>query len=358
MKMDRKNINFTDIYLSHLAPGGVVEILHGLNVSVSQGEILGVVGESGAGKSLLMRSLCSLSAGAVDGSAFLPANFILRGNIGFQDAPSYQHCERLRCEDSANASVSAPKRAFRRLNDIAKITMIFQDAQSSLNPSLRIGQHLVEILRYSSPLGGFSSPQNILDLVGLPSGRAFQRRYPHELSGGMQQRLATACAIAANPDILIADEALTALDSSTAQQMLDIFSTIAQELQKSILLVSHSLKVVEKLVDRVIVMYSGHIIEERERKAFFHNPRHPYSRALMDSQPARAKRGLALRDIPGEISPAGIRFAGCPFVLRCSHSQADCHHAMPPLSEEGLERYRCFHPLKTVPAPPPAGEVP
>ena len=315
--MGWKDIRFSNIRLSHLSPGGVVEILHDLDVALASGEIIGLLGESGAGKSLLMRSLCALAAEGTGqaGLPFLPPGFILKGKISPQDRPP-------------------------------TLAMIFQDAKACLNPSLPVGRHLSEILRYCRPSAGFDTPQRLLKLVDLPGNREFLRRYPHELSGGMLQRLAIACAVAANPDILIADEALTALDSETAGQILNIFSGIARELRKTVLLVSHSLRIVESIVDRVIVMYSGHIIEERVRSGFFLNPRHPYSHALMESRPAQEHRGAALQEIPGEISPAGNRFPGCPFAPRCFRRQNDCLLTLPALSATDGGRHRCLHPME------------
>lgn len=324
-----------------LLRGGVVEILHNLNISLSPGEIIGILGESGAGKSMLMRSLLTVTAttastaaagataaataGKGDKLAFLPPGFILTGK-------------------------SEP-------DDIIP-AMIFQDVKACLNPSLRCGQHLEEILRYRRQLSArppgpgrmpesFYSPDSLLELVGLPTDRDFRRRYPHELSGGMQQRLVIACAVAANADLLIADEALTALDSETLEQVLQVFGTVARELGKTVLLISHSLPVLQACADQVLVMYSGYIVEEGRAEMIFRSPRHPYTRALMESHPSGKHRGTPLGEIPGDISPAGRRFPGCPFAPRCPRQQADCLSALPPITREDGRQFRCLHPLPT-----------
>ncbi|MGI9256222.1 MAG: oligopeptide/dipeptide ABC transporter ATP-binding protein [Salinispira sp.] len=292
--MSMNKINFTNIRLTHITAGGVVEILHNIDIALFPGKVLAVLGESGAGKSFLARSLCAL-AGRND---FIPPGFFLNGQVTRADIfPA----------------------------------MIFQNVKTCLNPSLRVGAHLKEILRYRQPPPAFASPENLLELVNLPPGRSFQQQYPHELSGGMQQRLAVACAIAADADILIADEALTALDRETARNVLSVFGTIARELHKAVVLITHNLRILQECADRVAVMYSGYLVEEGRADIFLKEPRHPYSRALMESRPSGQQKGRLLNEIEGDISPAGQSFAGCPFAPRCQYQQEDCRTRLPPM---------------------------
>ncbi len=312
-----------------------VTILREISFSIYPGEVLALVGESGAGKTLLMRGIAGILP---EGSDFSLSGSIqiAGGSIDVND-----------CDDSP-----------------LRMAMIFQDPGKFLNPGIRVETLLQEIIRYSpdggsrlrtSPAGGDRRGDDVisslLQQVQLPDSRRLRRSFPHELSGGMKQRLVIAAVLASDPQLIIADEALTALDFHTGREILSLFRRIIGGTRRSLVYISHDLKSVESLADRVAVMYAGRIVEEREAASFFSAARHPYSRDLMLSHPSLRDRGGRLPEIPGDIPSAGRDFPGCPYAPRCAAANADCTQGFPPAVTDTSGTVFCRHPL-TLPEGP------
>ncbi len=287
---------------------GVVRAVEDVSFSVEPGETLGIVGESGSGKSVTCYSLLGLvpsPPGRVEnGTALL-------------DGIDLLHCspEELR-------SVRGKR-----------ISMIFQDPMTALNPYMRIGKQLAEPLRiHENATRDEAVPRAIdaLKSVGLQDAERLLGEYPHQLSGGMRQRVMIAMAMITKPDLLIADEPTTALDVTVQAQVLDLMKQLQKEDGTAVILVTHDLGVIAKMCDRVLVMYAGRILESAETRELFYHPKHPYTTALMESMPSQHAKGETLRTIPGMPPDLTERIEGCPFAPRCSHvvekcRQIDCH---------------------------------
>jgi oligopeptide/dipeptide ABC transporter ATP-binding protein len=276
--------------------------VHDVSLSVGRREVVGLVGESGSGKSLTCRSVLrivprggQIAAGAV--------HFDGRDVLGL----SHQELRRLRAHD---------------------VGMIFQDPFSSLNPTLNIGRQLTETLRLNaglSPSAARDRAIDLLDQVEIPDPEARLRVYPHELSGGQRQRVMIALALAANPKLLIADEATTALDVSTQAQVLALIKRLRQDRDMSVLLVSHDFAVIAEMCDRVVVVYGGFVLESGTIEEVYTAPVHPYTRALLDAVPVlHCQPGQRRRGIPGPPLGTVAYPGGCPFQPRCVFARSDC----------------------------------
>jgi len=286
-----------------------------LSFSVEETQTLALVGESGSGKSLtalaLMRLLPS-GARIVSGSARLGGQDLLAMPIG----------------------------ELRRMRG-REIGMIFQEPMTSLNPVLTIGRQIGEVLRLHRGLSARAARAaavELLDLVRIAAPQRVVDDYPHQLSGGMRQRVMIAMAVACHPKLLVADEPTTALDVTVQAQVLELLDRLRRELSMSVILITHDLGIVAQWADRVVVMYAGNKVEEAEPEELFRMPRHPYTRGLLAASP-RLKPGFSYHDgplaeIPGSIS-SSIAQPGCPFVPRCSIALPVCSTAMPPLSSVG-----------------------
>ncbi|NHQ74837.1 ABC transporter ATP-binding protein [Roseovarius gahaiensis] len=291
---------------------GVVKAVDGLDFSVRPGEILGVVGESGCGKSITSLSVMQLLPRP-------PARFA-SGRIMFKGRDLLQ----------------ASEDEMRRLRG-NEISMIFQDPMSSLNPVLSIGDQLTEAIILHQ---GLSSKQamdhaiEMLDLVHIPEPRRRLKEYPHQLSGGMRQRVMIAMALSCNPSVLIADEPTTALDVTIQAQILALMEEIRDKLKTAIILITHDLGVVAEMADRVLVMYAGRKVEEADVVEIFERPQHPYTRGLMRSVPrlttdfseAREQR---LSEIPGIVPALTNLPKGCTFAERCAFATDRCRAEYP-----------------------------
>ncbi len=288
--------------------------VHDVGFSIDRGEVLGLVGESGSGKSLTSRAITKLIAA--------PAR-IAAGRVTF---------------DGLDVFGMTPKelRSFRA----SEVGMIFQDPFTSLNPVFRVGAQLSETLRLNKGIDGKQARHIAIDMlerVGIPRPEQHYRSYPHELSGGMRQRVMSALATAAKPKLLVADEPTTALDVITQKEILLLLSEMRRELGMAILLVSHDFGVIAQMCDRVLVMYGGRIVESGPVDSIYHHPRHPYTRGLLASVPelesANAfKRRAALLGQPPEL---GVLQAGCVFIPRCPHAQSECHSVSMELEPAG-----------------------
>jgi oligopeptide/dipeptide ABC transporter ATP-binding protein len=274
-----------------------------VSLTVGQGEIVGLIGESGSGKSLTCRSVMRLIE--------RPGR-IARGRISFEDrdvlAMSQSELRHFRSHDAG---------------------MIYQDPFSSLNPVQRVGRQLEETLRVNLGLDRAAARARaveLLDGVGIPDPERRALSYPHELSGGMRQRVMIALATASEPRLLLADEPTTALDVTTQAQILALLTRLRAERQMAVLLVSHDFGVIAQTCDRVAVMYGGHIVETGDIATIYTAPEHPYTKALLQSVPELASAGHPRRrsGIPGSPPELGERLPGCVFTPRCEHARPEC----------------------------------
>ena len=303
---------------------GTVRAVDRISFSLERGKILGIVGESGSGKSVTAFSLMNL----VD-----PPGRIAGGEIMFNG------------EDLRKASTAR----WNRLRG-DRIAMVFQDPMMSLNPVMRVGDQLAEALLVHGKCrrgeaGGIV--HDALKRVGIPAPTERMRVYPHEMSGGMRQRVAIANAIINRPDLIIADEPTTALDVTVQAQILYEMKCLARETGTALIWITHDLSVVKDLADDVCVMYAGRIVEQGPVADIISRPRHPYTRGLIDSLPNAQHRGHRLYSIPGATPPLFALPAGCAFSPRCGRATNECE-AVPPVLAEGARAHRCFHPIEVV----------
>ena len=297
-------------------------VVDGVSFSVNRGETLAIVGESGAGKSVtalsIMRLLPQRSARIAGGSI------------------------RLAGEDLARASEE-------RLYEVRgnEVAMIFQEPMTALNPVLTIGEQLTEVLRHHKGLSGGDARARAAEMlarVGFAQPSSMLDAFPHQLSGGMRQRVMIAIAMACDPMLLIADEPTTALDVTVQAQVLDLMRTLAAESGTAIVLITHNLGLVAELADRVLVMYAGQVVEQATAEALFDAAAHPYTRGLMRSVPRLDNEDRRRLDfIPGSVPAPNAYPAGCRFSTRCAEVMAVCREREPELYEVGPGHFaRCF----------------
>jgi oligopeptide/dipeptide ABC transporter ATP-binding protein len=284
-----------------------LRILDGVSLELGRRRAVGIVGESGCGKSTLALAIMGL----------LPPALTVRGSVRF--------------DGSELVGLSHRRlRAFRG----SRIAMIFQNPFASLNPSMRVGDQIGETLEVHRGLGRRSARARAVELleqVEIPRAGERARDYPHEFSGGMQQRAMIAMAIACEPELLIADEPTTALDVTVQSQILGLLRRLAEERSMSLIVVSHDLAVVAQLADAIAVMYAGQLVEQAPASAVFGSAQHPYTRALLASVPRLEDRTRGpLPTIPGSVE-SGRRSAACRFNPRCSYAQDVCRERRPPL---------------------------
>jgi peptide/nickel transport system ATP-binding protein len=319
------------LQVEHLAThfftrAGIVKAVDGVSFSLARGEVLGLVGESGSGKSVTGFSLLGL----VD-----PPGRIVSGSIRLE----------------GHELVSRKTEDLRRLRG-KRIAMVFQDPMTTLNPVLTIETQMrlaIEAHEHVSARVARARSAAALTRVGIPEAARRLDAYPHQFSGGMRQRVAIAIALLHRPAVLIADEPTTALDVSIQAQILAEMKLLVAELGMSVIWISHDLAVVSALSDRIAVMYAGKIVEEGPTDLVLTNPRHPYTRGLLDSLPSRAEPGRALNQIPGS-TPSLLRLPeGCPFQPRCPRASPACI-VMPEPTGNAVRRARCHHPLVLTPA--------
>lgn len=281
---------------------GVVKAVDGISFSIEKGEILGIVGESGAGKSITGFSILGLID---EPGKIVDSEIIFDG------------------EDLVNKSEDELQKI--RGNDIA---MIFQDPQTSLNPLITIGEQLMEAILYHSKKAtkkeAHRASVDILELVGLPAAQKRMKSYPHELSGGMKQRVVIAMALLNNPKLLIADEPTTALDVTIQAQILYLMKKLSSDFESSLILITHDIAVVSQLCDKIAVMYAGRIVEYGSKEDIIFNPMHPYTKGLIACLPKLDDEQDRLYQIPG-IMPSLLSLpSGCYFKNRCAYADAQC----------------------------------
>lgn len=300
---------------------GIVTAVNAVSFAVDRGRILGLVGESGSGKSVTGFSILGLvdPPGRVSDGKVLVAGTDLR---------------RLSPE------------AMRKMRGKA-VSMVFQDPMMTLNPVLRVGDQMVKAVRAHdavSKRAAWDRAREALEVVGIPAAAERLGAYPHQLSGGMRQRVAIAIALLHQPSVLIADEPTTALDVSIQGQILAEVRRLADDLGTAIVWVTHDLAVVSSLADDICVMYAGRIVERGPAEAVIGRPLHPYTRGLMDSVPARHEPGTPLPQIPGSTPSLLNLPSGCPFRIRCPRASERCA-TEPPEVGSATHSAHCHHPL-------------
>ena len=304
------------------------EILSGVDLTLHSGEMLGVVGESGSGKSMLALSIMGL----------LPHPIAVRAG-------------RVRLEGRDLLPLPAREMRALRGKDIA---MIFQEPMTSLNPVMRVGQQIGEVLRWHLQMRGQAARDEgiaLLRRVEMPDPQRQIDAYPHELSGGMRQRVMIAMALAGHPRLLVADEPTTALDVTIQAQILDLVRKIQRDDGMSVLLITHDLGVIAEMCDCVAVMYAGRVVEIGSVLDIFDRPAHPYTRGLLASRPSIAAGNQWLSTIEGSVPALGQTGPGCAFAPRCGLARDACRAAVPALREVGdAHRAACIVPFETAPA--------
>ena len=304
-------------------PGGEqdrIAVLDGVGFSIAAGEVLALVGESGCGKSMTALGCMRLvpKPGRID-----------RGRVVLEGR------ELLPLSVPAMRSVRG-----------AGVSMIFQEPMTSLSPVVTVGEQVVEAIRLHEKLTAAAAKTRVLELferVGVPDPGDRFRAYPHQLSGGLKQRVMIAMALSTRPRVLIADEPTTALDVTIQAQILELMRELGQETGAAVLLITHDLGIVNELSDRVAVMYGGRIIEEAPRQQLLSGPRHPYTQGLLRSMPAFARPGERLEEIPGAVPPPSEWPAGCRFATRCSRVLDPCASTVPETRGfSGAHHVACF----------------
>lgn len=296
-----------DLHLEFRLQHGALAALRGVSLTLAAGERLGIVGESGAGKSLVANALINLIA---------PPGYITSGEVWF---------------DKQNL-LALPAAKIRTIRG-RHIAMIFQDPMSTLNPVLTIGRQLVETLQAHRLAKGEQAHQMAvarLREVSIPSPESRMRAYPHELSGGMRQRVAIATALITEPAVIIADEPTTALDVTTQADIMALLAALCQNRKLALILITHDLSLISQMTDNLLVMYSGLVIEQGPTAQVIARPAHPYTRGLLAALSER-RAGGRFYQIPGNMPPLANIPSGCAFHPRCQHAQAACAARIPPL---------------------------
>ena len=300
---------------------GIAKAVNDVSFSVRKGEIVALVGESGSGKSVTAMSTMNL----VD-----PPGRIVAGQVFLNGV------------DVRQTSASGWNKIRGK-----QMAMVFQDPMMSLNPVIRVGDQLTETIRIhekTSAAVATERARNALAAVGIPAPAERMRAYPHELSGGMRQRVAIANAIVNEPSVIIADEPTTALDVTIQAQILYQIRKLTKERQTGLVWITHDLSVVKDLADQVCVMYAGRIVERGPVAEVIRSPRHPYTRGLIDSLPRSEDRGKPLRPIMGSTPPLLALPPGCAFAPRCSRATDLCRQRPEP-TRQGNREFLCFHPI-------------
>jgi len=315
-------LDIRDLHVEFPTQGGTLHAVDGVSLRLEQGEVLGIVGESGSGKSVTMMALMGL--------------------IGW---PGRVRAGHLRFADHDLLGISDKARRGLVGKDVA---MIFQEPTTSLNPCFTIGWQLMETLRLHLQLDKREAKKRateLLEQVGIPAASSRLGSYPHQLSGGMNQRVMIAMAIACNPRLLIADEPTTALDVTIQAQILDLLRSLQKERGMGLVLITHNMGVVSEMAQRVVVMYAGQVMEERDVADLFPAPQHPYTSALLAALPERAAGEARLATIAGVVPGVHDRPEGCLFAPRCAYATARCRAERPALREWIGGQVRCHYPL-------------
>lgn len=295
-----------------------IQAVDGVSLQINEGETLGLVGESGCGKSVTALSMMRLLSEKtkISGEIYFMGEDIL--------AKSEKEMEKIRGD---------------------KVSMIFQDPMTSLNPVLTIAEQIGEVIRYHQGGTKKEIKQRAIDLMNMakiPDGERRIEEYPHQMSGGIRQRIMIAMALACNPELLIADEPTTALDVTVQAQILALIRELQQKLNTAVLLITHDLGVIAQVADRVAVMYAGQIVEYAEVEEIFASPKHPYTVGLLETIPSLDHEGGDLKEIKGIVPDLSQKISGCRFEPRCSKAMERCRTEEVPLLEIDDRKVRCL----------------
>ena len=309
--MSEKLLEIKDERLSFFTPAGEVKALNGVSFSMEEGEVLGIVGESGSGKSVTAYSIMGLTA---------YRGKLVGGTVHF----------------NGHEIEKMTEKEFRKIRG-NEVSIIFQDPMTSLNPVYTIGNQIVEVILLhtnKTKKEAYERARELLELVGINEPTKRLKQYPHELSGGMRQRVMIAIALACEPKLLIADEPTTALDVTIQAQILELMQELRKKLGMSIIMITHDLGVVASMCEKIAVMYAGHIVEYGTADEIFYNPSHEYTKGLIKSIPKLNTEKIE-RLVPIEGQPVDLLNppAGCPFAPRCSECMKICLNKMPPKTE-------------------------
>ncbi|AOK89249.1 ABC transporter ATP-binding protein [Paenibacillus polymyxa] len=314
-------LEVTNLRTEFKTAAGTIRAVDGVDLSVGKGETLGIVGESGCGKSITSLSIIQL----------LPKGLgkVAAGEVRFNGENMLDFSER--------------KMRSIRGNEMA---MIFQEPMTSLNPVFKIGKQIAESARYHHGVSKHKAKDMAVEMltkVGIPRPEKVAASYPHELSGGMRQRVMIAMAMVCNPKLLIADEPTTALDVTIQAQILDLMRELQKSEGTSILMITHDLGVVAEMCDRVVIMYAGQVVEETDVKTLFKDPKHPYTQSLLASLPQLNSDQERLASIPGQVPNPLDMPKGCRFAPRCQFAKEICRAEAPELTEvEPGHKSRCL----------------
>lgn len=351
MKDEGNILEIEDLHTYFYTDQGTVKAVNGVSFNVPKNSTVGIVGESGCGKSVTSMSIMQLVAG--------PQGQIVSGQIRFNSQDfcrdkkgnpipkkNEQGEEYFETEDKAYDIANMPINEIYRIRG-RQIAMIFQEPMTSLNPVFTIGNQLDEVTFIHVPGAtkemARAKTMEMLELVGIAAPERVYKAYPHELSGGMRQRVMIAMALACNPRLIIADEPTTALDVTIQAQILDLFRDLKTKINGSILLITHDLGVVAEMADYVVVMYAGRVIEQGTVKEIFHNPLHPYTVGLQKSKPTMDSDSDTLFNIPGNV-PNPINMPDhCYFKERCSRCTKKCSGEYPHMIQVSPTHYVACH---------------
>ncbi|EOR22505.1 oligopeptide transport system ATP-binding protein [Niallia nealsonii AAU1] len=317
--MTEEVLTVRDLEVGVTAGGRYINIVNNVSFSLKKGTTLGIVGESGCGKSMTSLALMGL----------LPPAVSYKGGI-----------INLKQRDLTKLK----KKEWRKFRG-KDIAMIFQEPMTSLNSVYTIGYQIVELIRNHQTITkkqAYERALHMLELVGIPRPTEVLHEYPHQLSGGMRQRVMIAIALSCNPDILVADEPTTALDVTIQAQILELMKKIQTELDMSIILITHDLGVVAEMCDTVIVMYAGEVVEESNVVELFQNPKHPYTKGLLEAIPDIENEREYLSSIPGIVPSPGNMPKGCRFAPRCSMVHERCKKEPPTFSINEKSTCKCW----------------
>lgn len=313
-------LSVQDLRINFAMRDNMVTALHGVSFDLAKGERLGIVGESGAGKSITGFALLNLIA---------KPGFIDNGQILFDG------------QDIAQMD----DRALRAIRG-NRISMIFQDPMVTLNPVLTIGSQMIETLRAHRSLSRDEAAQIAIQKlreVYIPSPEDRMDQYPHELSGGMRQRIIIAIALLLDPELIIADEPTTALDVTIQADIMELLLELCETKKVGLILITHDLGVVSQMTERMLVMYAGRIVEEGATRAIIDAPRHPYTRGLINALPQQTPPGQPLQQIPGAMPALSKLPSGCAFHPRCPLADGPCQTQVPALEQHSQGQVACHH---------------